>query len=802
MNQKQHPFKQFKDKEYRNDRSKRIQLCVEFIEKGLCDPGCRKLRSRTGEDPFYKCHCLQVLQDKDDENDMKNARVTVATHMVAHYDKTPAERTDQLMDWIKYAMQDGSLYKKSEDNKPRFFIPLGESDETIDITNYPTTSLICKGALGHLFDFKATKWAKMKKAIISNRIPSHGNKGRTNRATGFNKTGCRDAILEFLDNVAEMEGAPQSTRMVREATGSGLRYGEEGVVELPPSLTKRLLYRRFCEERGWDTSTSDRGLIRCVPREGEQQQEVGSWTTFRNLWKKEFPNLKTRKSAEDVCTLCYTYSNAFRRQMRRSAPDFDLDICEIVTEDGDAAAPSDSDEEESEDDEPIIPVALTLEPSEKQKERDALLEAAALHVKQASAMRDKANEKILLAQHDAIEETPHDERVYTLVMDYAQNCELPHLGSNQPGKTYYYSPLKINVFGIVNAGKNSGYLDAYLYHEGEGRKGGNNVASLLIKYLVQRKWLREDSVGKELNLICDNCGGQNKNNMVIRLAPLLVELGYFKRVNFIFYVVGHTKNVADRLFNSLKRRYRRENVWTMRGLLKVFNNTDTGTRNNDLLVHKAHPKIFRNYGKLLSELYRMFDPGWCRKGHIFSADISYMQGDSKFMMIYTDSIATHAPHKQDLNLDMKSVKEKKVLKRKRTPKDDDLDAAVDRKNEGILQSNEQRAKLRKQRWSDLATLGIIDAVDPIQPLDITNIKKIELGTKYRPLVPPQFRTDSIYTVPTKESLDLEKKRKRVKKEQKEEWKRGLLQHQEGIDGTPIEARDDEMAAFPFPTATV
>ena len=96
----------------------------------------------------------------------------------------------------------------------------------------------------------------------------------------------------------------------------------------------------------------------------------------------------------------------------------------------------------------------------------------------------------------------------------------------------------------------------------------------------------------------------------------------------------------------------------------------------------------------------------------------------------------------------------------------------------------------------MATIGIIDDVDPIPPSDITNIKKIELGTKYRPLV-PQFQNDPIYTAPTKESLDLEKKRKRVKKEQKEEWKIGLLQHQEGIDGTPLEeARDNEIAAFP------
>jgi hypothetical protein len=47
---------------------------------------------------------------------------------------------------------------------------------------------------------------------------------------------------------------------------------------------------------------------------------------------------------------------------------------------------------------------------------------------------------------------------------------------------------------------------------------------------------------KELNdIIMDNCGGQNKNNHVILLAPYLVEMGFFETANIIFLVTGHTK---------------------------------------------------------------------------------------------------------------------------------------------------------------------------------------------------------------------------------------------------------------------
>jgi hypothetical protein len=117
----------------------------------------------------------------------------------------------------------------------------------------------------------------------------------------------------------------------------------------------------------------------------------------------------------------------------------------------------------------------------------------------------------------------------TIVGDYCQNLALPYLGEHQPGETYYFSPLTINCFGIANVGLPKAQLSAYIYHEGEGKKGGNNVASLLWKYLDEQRLINRDDMGarKELNIVMDNCGGQNKNRYVLRLAPLFVELKYY-----------------------------------------------------------------------------------------------------------------------------------------------------------------------------------------------------------------------------------------------------------------------------------
>ena len=51
-----------------------------------------------------------------------------------------------------------------------------------------------------------------------------------------------------------------------------------------------------------------------------------------------------------------------------------------------------------------------------------------------------------------------------LVGDYSQNLDLPHFGGEQPGDTYYYSPLNVAIFGLVNYATEVLYV--YSYPEG------------------------------------------------------------------------------------------------------------------------------------------------------------------------------------------------------------------------------------------------------------------------------------------------------------------------------------------------
>ena len=237
------------------------------------------------------------------------------------------------------------------------------------------------------------------------------------------------------------------------------------------------------------------------------------------------------------------------------------------------------------------------------KEMELMLLEAAAHIKMARAQRALYQAKVELAVRDATANKDQLRRVYTFVVDYGQNMELPISNKEQPGCTYYFSPLSVFNLGVVNHARayNDGcvseHLHCHVYHKGVGKKGANNVASLIIKTLRQLNILRDDSVGSELNVILDNCLGQNKNNTVLRMAVWMMAMNYFKEVNFIFLVVGNTKNAADRLFKSLKDGYRRQNLFTFQDLVETLNKPLVVT------VHPASLEDFLDYKKLMSSLF-------------------------------------------------------------------------------------------------------------------------------------------------------------------------------------------------------
>jgi hypothetical protein len=134
---------------------------------------------------------------------------------------------------------------------------------------------------------------------------------------------------------------------------------------------------------------------------------------------------------------------------------------------------------------------------------------------------------------------PHSFQTYTFIADYSPILDLLHFGGEQPGESFYYSPLNIFQFGVVYPTDND-KIYAFFDDGGDGKRGGGNVASLVLKLLPlpEINLMEKEEAGGELNFILDNCSEQNKNLMFLQLANLLVESGVFKKVKFLFLVQG------------------------------------------------------------------------------------------------------------------------------------------------------------------------------------------------------------------------------------------------------------------------
>jgi hypothetical protein len=143
---------------------------------------------------------------------------------------------------------------------------------------------------------------------------------------------------------------------------------------------------------------------------------------------------------------------------------------------------------------------------------------------------------------------------------------------------------------------------------------------------------------KELNIVMDNCSGQNKNRFVLRLAPLFVELKYYRQVNIIFLVAGHTKNAADCLFNLLKILYRKSQVYTMEHLVDVLN------KNQYVECVKVEKEDFYNFGQYEDREYSSSPlSGHTNKYHLF-----YLSDAKPGVLFAKDSNNSLIEHRMDL----------------------------------------------------------------------------------------------------------------------------------------------------------
>jgi hypothetical protein len=676
-----HPFTIFrKPVNSRMESEDKLECCISYLRKAEPCRWFSKPNKKLNTQKTPGCTCIQWLSDPDKEDE----REAISYYMMCFYLKKKVDRQMLLMEWIRYTNDTTS----SQLTSCSFYLPIcdrpkdptiGEdereafSNKVVVLKDYK----ICKSALGFILGFGKDAWRTCVKAVKTNSIPIHGIQARgiKNRSKQF-EASIRPDLDKFMEEISNL-AETRCTKAVRDEISGTTILVEAGDVKwLPPYMSKRGLYVQFCARRGWEMKQKAKCYkkTRLATIPDDEVKDIPEWSVFYRFWKREYPQLKIGKSCEDMCTKCHVFMNRFKyvaKKKEKEGQESDESDSEIEGEESLACLFVDIvDEKEKkkkrelaeeaaeatgetvppiENDPPKTPAVEKLELEDLDSEISELVQEANLHVRQAKSQRALCQLKIVEAQEDFAANKPHSERRRTIVMDYSQNIDMPQVGESQPGRTYYYSPLRIYVFGIVECGKLGGELFSYLYHEGEGDKGGDQVASMVMLYLKQRGLLPDfhddHEAGKELTIICDNCPGQNKNKTVLRLCVLLVETAYFEKVNVIFLIVGHTKNCCDRWFSIMKKDYRKKNLYTMGAVVKACNKHEL------VHIHRMEPGEFKYFSTWQDKYYKPLPAGKCLSGHIFTCSLlNYHTGINgcTTLIIKTDDLGTDDPTVADL----------------------------------------------------------------------------------------------------------------------------------------------------------
>eukprot|EP00957_Ditylum_brightwellii_P058577 4442375-Ditylum_brightwellii.AAC.1 len=173
---------------------------------------------------------------------------------------------------------------------------------------------------------------------------------------------------------------------------------------------------------------------------------------------------------------------------------------------------------------------LTADVEEVDFEREVLameekVKKAKVHIAAYQVQRNECRNIMSLAILDITHHLPSLNCRNNLTIDMGQNLALPNFEAEQPRDMYYFLPLTVLLFGVVdNVHSEDGKIrmNAYTWQEFEGDQGANNTESCLLMDLKQCGWLQQTNL-KGFTYIADNCARQNKNKNIIRFMICLVE---------------------------------------------------------------------------------------------------------------------------------------------------------------------------------------------------------------------------------------------------------------------------------------
>ena len=172
-----------------------------------------------------------------------------------------------------------------------------------------------------------------------------------------------------------------------------------------------------------------------------------------------------------------------------------------------------------------------------------------------------------------------------LSFDYAQQEHLPSFPM-QPGPLYFLVPRKVGIFGVCMEGIS--WQINYLIDESHCSSKGSNAVISYLHHYFENYGLGE----QEVNLHCDNCSGQNKNQCVLAYLMWRVVTGSHKSISLNFLITGHTKFAPDWCFGLLKQKSHKEPVSSLKEMEATVRRSTLQEVNIAQLVEDERGTVF------------------------------------------------------------------------------------------------------------------------------------------------------------------------------------------------------------------
>lgn len=310
------------------------------------------------------------------------------------------------------------------------------------------------------------------------------------------------------------------------------KHQDYKVMLLPSDVTKRKVYNEY------SMASSD-----MYNPQGEPVRIFG-YREFCRLWAELVPYITVMLPSSDLCFVCQQNANTIMRS---------------------ANLPED-------------------EKSQRLKEAEAHLAHAKLerqyYRNQVKECRDICKE---LADMNPGLPNTRDVSMH-ISFDYAQQILFPY-NPQQPGPAYFKTSRKCQVFGVCCEGNNT-QLN-YLIDEAQSCGKGANVTTSYVHH-----YLDNYSIGEKfLQVHCDNCVGQNKNNTTVLYFGWRVLMGLNTSCSVSFMIPGHTKFGPDWFFGLMKRKYRKTRVSSMDQIARVVQDSTVDDQNKSFVVGKDKPDL-------------------------------------------------------------------------------------------------------------------------------------------------------------------------------------------------------------------